>query len=82
VLYWNAIHGWVSFKFQLDRPPQLGGWSARYLGEFIGQQFALVGVLLFPIVVGAAVMLAMRRASATAGRCSSGPWPLPAPRST
>src|SRR5262245_28839598 len=60
VLYWNAIHGWASFKFQLDRPAQLGGWSGRYLGEFIGQQFALVGVLLFPMVVGAAVMLAMR----------------------
>jgi 4-amino-4-deoxy-L-arabinose transferase-like glycosyltransferase len=60
VLYWNAIHGWPSFKFQLDRPPQLAGWSARYLGEFIGQQFALVGPLLFPIVVGASVMLAMR----------------------
>jgi 4-amino-4-deoxy-L-arabinose transferase-like glycosyltransferase len=60
VLYWNAIHSWASFKFQIDRPPQLGGWSARYLGEFIGQQFVLVGVLLFPMVVGAAVMLAMR----------------------
>ena len=60
VLYWNAVHDWASFRFQLDRPPQLSGWSVRYVGEFIGQQFALVGVLLFPIVVGASVMLAFR----------------------
>jgi 4-amino-4-deoxy-L-arabinose transferase-like glycosyltransferase len=60
VLYWNAVHDWASFQFQLDRPPQVSGWSARYLGEFLGQQFALVGILLFPIVIGASVMLAMR----------------------
>jgi 4-amino-4-deoxy-L-arabinose transferase-like glycosyltransferase len=60
VLYWNAIHDWASFRFQLDRPPQVSGWSARYLGEFLGQQFVLVGILLFPIVIGASVMLAMR----------------------
>ena len=60
VLYWNATHDWASFKFQLDRPPQVSGWSARYVGEFLGQQFALVGVLLFPIVIGASVMLTLR----------------------
>jgi len=60
VLYWNAIHGWASFKFQLDRPPLLGGWSARYFFEFIGVQFALVGVLLAPLAVVASVMLAIR----------------------
>lgn len=60
VLYWNAIHDWASFKFQLDRPPQVSGWSARYVGEFIGQQFALVGFVLFPVVIVASAMLAMR----------------------
>ena len=60
VLYWNAAHDWASFKFQLDRPPQVSGWSARFIADFIGQQFALVGVLLLPIVLVAASMLAVR----------------------
>jgi 4-amino-4-deoxy-L-arabinose transferase-like glycosyltransferase len=60
VLYWNATHDWASFKFQLDRPPQVTGWSARFLADFVGQQFALVGVLLLPIVLAGASMLALR----------------------
>jgi 4-amino-4-deoxy-L-arabinose transferase-like glycosyltransferase len=60
VLYWNATHDWASFKFQLDRPPQISGWSARFLADFLGQQFALVGILLLPIAVFHASMLAVR----------------------
>lgn len=60
VLYWNATHYWVSFKFQLDRPPQVAGLSARFVVDFLGQQFALVGVLLLPIAVFGASMLAVR----------------------
>ncbi|MGQ0684409.1 MAG: glycosyltransferase family 39 protein [Bradyrhizobium sp.] len=60
VLYWNATHDWASFKFQLDRPPQVSTWSARFVADFIGQQFALVGVLLLPIVLVGASMLAVR----------------------
>ena len=30
VLYWNAAHDWASFRFQLDRPAQVTGWSARF----------------------------------------------------
>lgn len=51
VLYWNAIHDWISFKFQLDRPTQLQGWSLRFLLEFVTIQFLLLGPLLFPIVL-------------------------------
>ncbi|HKU06901.1 MAG TPA: glycosyltransferase family 39 protein, partial [Bradyrhizobium sp.] len=60
VLYWNAAHDWASFKFQLDRPPQTAGWSARFLLDFIGQQFAMVGVLLLPIVLVGVSMLGVR----------------------
>src|SRR5689334_5730382 len=59
-LYWNAAHGWVSFQFQLNRPPQVSGWSTRFLVDFVGQQFAMVGVLLLPLAVFAASMLAGR----------------------
>jgi 4-amino-4-deoxy-L-arabinose transferase-like glycosyltransferase len=51
VLYWNAIHDWVSFRFQLDRPTQLQEWSLKFLLEFLGIQFLLLGPLLFPIVL-------------------------------
>ena len=60
VLYWNATHDWVSFRFQLDRPAQLQGWSTKFLLDFIGQQFALVGPLLLPAVLVGTGMLAWR----------------------
>jgi 4-amino-4-deoxy-L-arabinose transferase-like glycosyltransferase len=60
VLYWNATHDWVSFKFQLDRPEQLHDWSAKFLLDFVGQQFALVGPLLLPVVLIGTSMLAWR----------------------
>jgi 4-amino-4-deoxy-L-arabinose transferase-like glycosyltransferase len=60
MLYWNAIHDWFSFRFQLDRPDQVAGWSARFLADFLGQQFLLVGLLLLPIVMIGAAMMAVR----------------------
>ncbi len=60
VLTWNAVHDWASFRFQLDRPPQAPGWTAKYLLDFVGQQFALVGFVLFPVVLGGTAMLAIR----------------------
>ena len=60
VLYWNAVHNWASFKFQLDRPAQLQVWSARFLLDFVGQQFVLVGPLLLPIAAIGTGMLAWR----------------------
>jgi len=60
VFYWNATHDWASFKFQLDRPPQIVGWSARFFVDFLGQQFVLVGILLLPIALIGATMLAIR----------------------
>jgi 4-amino-4-deoxy-L-arabinose transferase-like glycosyltransferase len=60
VLYWNAVHDWVSFKFQLGRPVQLESWSARFLLDFVGQQFVLVGPLLLPVVLMRTGMLSWR----------------------
>jgi hypothetical protein len=60
MLYWNAAHDWASFRFQLDRPPQVAGWSARFLGDFVGQQLVMVGVLLLPIAMIGTVMMAVR----------------------
>jgi 4-amino-4-deoxy-L-arabinose transferase-like glycosyltransferase len=51
VLYWNAVHDWVSFRFQLDRPTQIEGWSLKFLAEFVGNQFLLLSPLLFPVVL-------------------------------
>lgn len=51
VLYWNAVHDWVSFKFQLDRPTQVQGLSLRFLADFVGSQFVLVGPILCPVVL-------------------------------
>ena len=51
VLYWNAVHDWVSFRFQLDRPMQMQGWSLKFLGEFVGNQFLLLGPILFPVIL-------------------------------
>ncbi len=60
VLYWNAVHDWASFRFQLDRPVQIQGWSLKFLLEFVGTQFLLVGPILFPVVLIATTMLGRR----------------------
>ena len=60
VLYWNAVHDWASFRFQLDRPAQASSWSAKFLLDFLGQQFALAGILVFPVVLGGTAMFAVR----------------------
>lgn len=60
MLYWNAVNDWISFRFQLDRPDQVDGWSTRFLGDFLGQQFLMVGILLLPIVMIGTAMMAVR----------------------
>ena len=60
VLYWNAVHDWASFRFQLDRPTQMQGWSVKFLGEFVGVQFFLLGPILFPALVIGTSMLGWR----------------------
>jgi 4-amino-4-deoxy-L-arabinose transferase-like glycosyltransferase len=60
VLYWNAVHDWASFRFQLDRPAQVTGWTVKFLLDFAGEQSALIGIPLLPIVIGGTVMFALR----------------------
>ncbi len=60
VIYWNATHDWVSFRFQLDRTPQLQEWSPKFLIDLLGQQFALIGPVLFPVMMMGTGMLAWR----------------------
>src|SRR6185295_6014150 len=51
VLYLNAIHDWESFRFQINRPTQTEGVSWKFLAEFVGVQFVLLGPILFPVVL-------------------------------
>jgi 4-amino-4-deoxy-L-arabinose transferase-like glycosyltransferase len=60
VVYWNALHDWASFRFQLSRPPQVAGWTLKFLLDFVGQQFGLIGVILCPVGLGGTIMLAAR----------------------
>jgi len=60
VLYWNAVHDWVSFRFQLDRPAQVTGWTVKFLLDFAGERSILIGVVLLPIVIGGTAMFALQ----------------------
>jgi hypothetical protein len=60
VLYWNAVHDWASFRFQLDRPAQISEWSLKFFGEFISQQFVLIGALTLPVITWGTAVLAIR----------------------
>ena len=60
VLIWNWQHGWASFRFQFVRVGADHGISARTVGDFLGLQFALVGPILFPVVLIGSAMLAWR----------------------
>ena len=60
VLVWNATHDWASFRFQLDRPAQISGWSLKFFGDFVGQQFVLIGILMLPVITWGTAMLAAR----------------------
>src|SRR5262249_14827781 len=60
VIYWNATHDWISFRFQLNRPAQLQSWSLKFLGEFVSLQLALVGPILLPVVLTGVAKLGWR----------------------
>lgn len=60
VLVWNWLHDWASFRFQFIRVGADHGISARTVGDFLGLQFALVGLILFPVALAGAAMLAWR----------------------
>jgi 4-amino-4-deoxy-L-arabinose transferase-like glycosyltransferase len=60
VLIWNAGHDWASFRFQLVRATASHEWSWRTLGDFIGLQFGLVGIILLPVVLSGVTLTAWR----------------------
>jgi 4-amino-4-deoxy-L-arabinose transferase-like glycosyltransferase len=60
VLIWNAGHDWASFKFQFIRATTNNAPSLRTLGDFIGLQFGQVGLVLFPVLVSAVMVTAVR----------------------
>ncbi|CAN5346386.1 glycosyltransferase family 39 protein [soil metagenome] len=60
VLVWNSQQGWASFKFQFIRAGADHGLSTRTVGDFLGLQLALVGPILFPVVLAGTMLLAWR----------------------
>jgi hypothetical protein len=60
VLIWNAGHDWASFKFQFIRATTNNEISLRTLGDYLGLQFGQVGPVLFPVLLSASVVTALR----------------------
>ena len=60
VLIWNAEHDWASFRFQLVRATAAHSLSLLTVGDFLGLQFGLVGIIMLPVVLSAAAMTAWR----------------------
>ncbi len=62
VVLWNADHGWVSFATQFGRM-EAGGFTLRYLGEFLAGQLVLATPFLAILsVAGIAMVLRSRDA--------------------
>jgi len=52
ILYWNAIHDWASFIYQIDHGTRLSDWRlSRLLQTQAIQLVSLAWVLLIPIIV-------------------------------
>jgi 4-amino-4-deoxy-L-arabinose transferase-like glycosyltransferase len=58
VVVWNAEHDWISFAMQFGRVGA-GGWTLRYLGEFLAAQLGLATPFL--AVLGTAGIVAILR---------------------
>jgi len=59
VLYWNHLHEWVSFYKQFGRAGT-GGFTAKYIFEFLGALIGLMNPLIAILAVPGAVRLARR----------------------
>jgi 4-amino-4-deoxy-L-arabinose transferase-like glycosyltransferase len=60
VLIWNHAHDWASFRFQYVRAAAAYEFSLRTLGDYIGLQFGLVGLILLPVVLSGVTLTAWR----------------------
>ncbi len=56
VLYWNHLHDWVSFYKQFGRAGG-GGFTARYIFEFLGGLIGLLNPLIAVLAAAGAVLL-------------------------
>lgn len=65
VIAWNADHDWISFRFQFGRVTS-GGFTLRYVGEFVLAQAALASPFL--LVLGGAGFVRASRFGAAATR--------------
>jgi 4-amino-4-deoxy-L-arabinose transferase-like glycosyltransferase len=65
VIAWNAQHDWISFRFQAGRVAN-GGFTLRYIGEFIAAQAALASPFLLVLGVAGFVRATQRPAGALA----------------
>jgi 4-amino-4-deoxy-L-arabinose transferase-like glycosyltransferase len=71
VVLWNAAHGWASFAKQGGRAAAgEGGFTLRYLGEFLGSQVGLATPLVLVLAVAGTALAAAawaRRGDAAGG---------------
>ncbi|WP_289032450.1 glycosyltransferase family 39 protein [uncultured Roseibium sp.] len=66
VLYWNHLHDWVSFYKQFGRAAQ-GGWTSKYIFEFIGAVLGLANPLIAILAVLGAFGLGRKAIRGDAG---------------
>lgn len=60
VVLWNAGHEWISFRLQFGRVGT-GGFTLRYLGEFLAGQIGLASPFIAILGVAGAVSIARAR---------------------
>lgn len=61
VVYWNSLHDWVSFRFQLNNGLGREGYSLDHVAEYIGGQLLVAGPVAWVIGVYAALVGLYRR---------------------
>jgi len=60
VLYWNHVHNWASFAKQFGRAGSDGGYTLKYIFEFIGAVLGLLNPLIAILAFMGGVKLAPR----------------------
>ncbi|GGB52751.1 glycosyl transferase [Roseibium aquae] len=60
VLYWNHLHDWASFAKQFGRAGSDGGYTLKYIFEFIGAVVGLLNPLIAVLAFMGAAKLAPR----------------------
>ncbi len=76
VVLWNARHGWISFAAQFGRV-EGGGFTLRFLGEFLGAQLGLATP--FIAILGTACVVMTLRAHNRARPAFALPFAMIAP---